>query len=61
MTSEEFENEISAVVSELNDMDVNLYAIRHVLDTNQKKHLELLRDLIEEIKHLRYAVDRVGR
>ena len=61
MISEEMKETISSVVSELNEMDVNLYYIRSVLEANQKERLELLRDLITEIKHLRYAVDRVGR
>lgn len=61
MTSDDLISAISEVVSELNDLDVNLYEAYCEHVTNQKKHLELLRDLIEEIKHLRYAVDRVGR
>ncbi len=61
MTSEELLEAISAVVQELVDMDADLFALRQSIDTNQLKHHALLRDLIEEIKHLRYAVDRVGR
>lgn len=61
MASEELKAVIESVVSELCDIDHGVNNLVNVIDSHSIKRLEVLRDLVEEIRHLRFAVDRVGR
>jgi len=61
MASEELKAVIESVVSELFDIDHGVTNLVNVIDSHSNKRLEVLRDLVEEIRHLRFAVDRVGR
>jgi hypothetical protein len=61
MVSQDLIFAIEEVVTQLSDIDTELQYIKLEFNSHSSRHLEVLRDLIEEIKHLRYAVDRVGR
>lgn len=61
MTSDELISAISEVVGQIDDVDLELENLVRVFNVHAVRQLDVLRDLIEEIKHLRYAVDRVGR
>lgn len=61
MASEELKAAIESVASELCDIDIQLCTLHTAINSHSNRRLEVLRDLVEEIRHLRFAVDRVGR